>query len=155
MKKTVILISILVAAAALSWAAWFYHKNFSGSGPAFQPPPQDIARLLETTPPPSPAALQPHLALTAPLKLPPGFTISIFAKNLGNPRVLCLDPDGNLLVSLTHQGKVVALPDRQGRGVASEVVTVLRGPQSAPRPGLRARDRAEALRGRNHGSGDL
>ncbi len=127
MKKTVILISILVAAAALSWAAWFFHKNFSGSGPAFKPPSQDIARLLETKPPPSPAAPQPHLDLTSPLKLPPGFTISIFAKNLGNPRVLCLDPEGNLLVSLTHQGKVVALPDRQGRGAASEVVTVLQG----------------------------
>ena len=127
MKKTVILISILVAAAALSWAAWFYHKNFSGSGPAFKPPPQDIVGLLKTAPPPSPAAPQPQPALAAPLKLPPGFTISIFAKNLGNPRVLCLDPKGNLLVSLTHQGKVVALPDRRGRGAASEVVTVLQG----------------------------
>ena len=127
MKKTVIIISILVAATALLWAAWFFHKNFRGSAPAFKPPPQDIARLLETKPPPSPAAPKPHLALTTPLKLPPGFTLSIFAKNLGNPRVLCLDPKGNLLVSLTRQGKVVALPDRQGTGVASEVVTVLEG----------------------------
>ncbi len=121
MKKTVVIISILVAAAALLWAAWFFHKNLSGSGPAFKPPPQNIAGLLETPPPPSPAALK------SPLKLPPGFTLSIFAKNLGNPRVLCLDPNGNLLVSLTRQGKVVALPDRQGKGAASEAVTVLEG----------------------------
>jgi glucose/arabinose dehydrogenase len=127
MKKTVILISILVAAAGLLWAGWFFHENFRGSGPAFKPPPQDIARLLKTPPPPSPAAPQPQAALTAPLKLPPGFTLSIFAKNLGNPRVLCLDPDGNLLVSLTHQGKVVALPDKGSQGVADRVVTVLEG----------------------------
>ena len=64
MKKTVILISILVAAAGLLWAGWFFHENFRGSGPAFQPPPQDIARLLKTAPPPSPAAPQ---AATSPL----------------------------------------------------------------------------------------
>ncbi|MCL4502463.1 MAG: PQQ-dependent sugar dehydrogenase [Deltaproteobacteria bacterium] len=125
MKKTVsIVISILVAAAGLAWVGIFYYEYLRGAGPAFKAPPRDISELVETAPPPSPT---PQTALTAPLKLPPGFTLSIFARNLGNPRVLCLDPNGNLLVSLTGQGKVVALPDRQGKGVASEAVTVLKG----------------------------
>ena len=42
-------------------------------------------------------------------------------------RVLALDPDGTLLVSLTSRGKVVALPDKNGDGVADAVVTVLDG----------------------------
>ena len=62
-----------------------------------------------------------------PLKLPPGFAISIFAQNLPGARVLALDPNGNLLVSLTSQGRVVALPDKNGDGVADAVVTVLDG----------------------------
>ena len=61
------------------------------------------------------------------MKLPPGFAISIFAENVPGARVLALDPDGTLLVSLTSQGKVVALPDKNGDGVADKVVTVLDG----------------------------
>ena len=62
-----------------------------------------------------------------PLKLPPGFDIAIFARDLPGARVLALDPAGNLLVSLTPQGRVVALPDNHGDGVADAVVTVLDG----------------------------
>ncbi len=62
-----------------------------------------------------------------PLKLPPGFAISIFAKGLEAPRVLALDPEGTLLVSIPSQGRVVALPDRGGTGVAAEAVTVVSG----------------------------
>ena len=62
-----------------------------------------------------------------PLKLPPGFSIGIFARNLPGARVLALDPNGNLLVSLTSQGKVVALPDKNEDGIADAAVTVLEG----------------------------
>ena len=72
-----------------------------------------------------------------PLKLPPGFAISVFAKNLPGARVLALDPNDTLLVSLTSQGKVVALPDKDEAGVADAAVTVLDRPQPASRPGLR------------------
>ena len=96
-----------------------------GAGPAILPPPRDIAKDLQKTPPPAPEASTDSAAM--PLKLPPGFAISIFAKNLPGARVLALDPDGTLLVSLTSQGKVVALPDKNGDGVADAVVTVLDG----------------------------
>ena len=44
-----------------------------------------------------------------PLALPNGFSISIVAKDLGDPRVLAWDPKGTLLVSIPSQGKVVAI----------------------------------------------
>jgi glucose/arabinose dehydrogenase len=127
MKKPLILISILMVAAGLLWAGHFYWHNLRGAGPALKPPPQDIAKLLETAPPPSPAPPRPLDDPTDALKLPPGFAISIFAKGLGAPRVLCLDPEGTLLASIPSQGRVVALPDKGRKGVADEVVTVVSG----------------------------
>ena len=62
-----------------------------------------------------------------PLRLPAGFTISIFAKDLEGPRVLAQDRSGTLLVSLTKAGKVVALPDKDGNGKSAEEVTVVAG----------------------------
>jgi len=129
MKKPLILISILIIAAGLAWAGIFYYENLRGAGPAFKSPPQDIAQLLPASPPPSPSPPQLLDDPTGVLKLPPGFAISVFAQKLGNPRVLCLDPEGTLLVSLTRQGKVVALPDKDAKGVADQVVTVLEGLQ--------------------------
>jgi glucose/arabinose dehydrogenase len=61
------------------------------------------------------------------LKLPPGFAISVFARDLEGARVLALDPAGNLLVSLTSRGRVVALPDKDGDGTADTGATVLEG----------------------------
>ncbi len=127
MKKPLILISILIVAAGLTWAGYFYWQNLRGAGPALRPPPKDIAKLLESAPQPSPAPPQLIDDPSDVLKLAPGFSISIFAKGLGAPRVFCLDPEGTLLVSLTHQGKVVVLPDKDGNGVADKVVTVLEG----------------------------
>ena len=127
MKKTVILIPIIIMAAGLFGAGYFSWQNLRGAGPAGKPPPREITKLMSGTArsyTPSPPPLTDH---SGPLKLPPEFASSSFAKNLGNPRVLCLDPEGTLLVSLSRQGKVVALPDKEGSGVAAEPVTVLEG----------------------------
>lgn len=59
------------------------------------------------------------------LKLPENFSISIFAKNIDNPRVMTFDPNGNLIASLTTIGKVVALPDRNNDGKADEEIVIL------------------------------
>ncbi|HEV8439274.1 MAG TPA: PQQ-dependent sugar dehydrogenase [Methylomirabilota bacterium] len=61
------------------------------------------------------------------ITLPPGFHISVFASGLGSPRFMTLDPSGTLLVSIPSKGRVVALPDRDGRGKADTVVTVVEG----------------------------
>ena len=124
MKKPVVIIAIILAAAGLGAAA-FYWQNLRGAGPAILSPPRDIAKDLQKTPPPTPEASADSAAL--PLKLPPGFAITIFAREVKGARVLALDPAGNLLVSLTSQGRVVALPDKNGDGVADAVVTVLDG----------------------------
>jgi len=62
-----------------------------------------------------------------PLRVPDGFSISIFAEGIEKPRVLQRDPAGNIIVSLPSEGKVVALPDRNTDGVADEVVIVADG----------------------------
>ena len=125
MKKPLILISILIVAAGLTWAGLFYWQNLRGAGPAFKPPPQNIAKQLE--PPAGPPQAKWNEIDEAPLKLPPGFAISIYARDLPGARVLCLDPAGTLLVSLTRRGQVVALPETQSRGKADAAVTVLAG----------------------------
>ena len=123
MKKPVIIIAIILAAAVLGATVYFW-QNLRGARPAILPPPRDIGKLLEEPPPPEGIGALPS---SLPLKLPPGFAISIFAKKLPGARVLALDPNDNLLVSLTSQGRVVALPDKNGDGVADTVVTVLDG----------------------------
>ena len=60
-----------------------------------------------------------------PLSLPSGFSISIFARDLKNPRVMVTDPQGTILTSITSQGKVVALPDKDNDGVSEGTVMVL------------------------------
>ena len=70
----------------------------------------------------------PQNSTDFPLKLPPGFRISIYAKNLGAPRVMAFDPAGNMLVSVPAQGKVVALlPDKNGDGLSDETRTIISG----------------------------
>jgi len=125
MKKPVLIIAIILAAAGLGAVA-YYWQNLRRAGPAVLPPPQDIGRLLEK-PVAGPPAGPWNEIDQAPLKLPPGFAISVFARDLDGARVLALDPAGNLLVSLTSQGKVAALPDKNGDGVADRVATVLAG----------------------------
>ncbi|MHB9072333.1 MAG: PQQ-dependent sugar dehydrogenase [Desulfobaccales bacterium] len=125
MKKPLVIISIILAAVVLIWAGHFAWRNLRGAGPALRSPPKDIAQAPEA---PSGAGTPPLLEPSSSgLKLPPGFTISVFAVHVPGARVLAEDPEGTLLVSLTRQGKVVALPDKNADGVADDVVTVLQG----------------------------
>ena len=124
MKKPGVIMGIILSAAGLGSGA-YYWQNLRLAGPAVQRQPHDIAGLPEEGKGPGGGKYADPAAF--PLKLPPGFAISIFAKKLPGARVLVLDPDGNLLVSLTSQGRVVALPDPNGDGAAAAVVTVLDG----------------------------
>lgn len=127
-KKSLIIILICLALAGAVWLGFFYRENLRGIWPALKSPPEDIAKLLP------PAAVN---ETGFPLKLPAGFSaqggpifgwkISIFAKGLENPRVMAYDPAGNIVVSIPSQGKVVALPDKNGDGAADEIITVAEG----------------------------
>ncbi|MDB6121537.1 MAG: glucose sorbosone dehydrogenase [Pedosphaera sp.] len=59
------------------------------------------------------------------LKVPPGFQVNVFAKGLGNPRMLAVGDDGTVYVTCYDQGKVVALRDKQNKGVADEKQTIV------------------------------
>lgn len=73
-----------------------------------------------------------------PLNIPAGFHISLFSSKIGPLRFMAFSPDGILFVSMPsvaglyggsgiNDGKVFALPDRDGNGTADEVKTVLSG----------------------------
>jgi glucose/arabinose dehydrogenase len=72
------------------------------------------------------------------LNLPAGFRISSFSAKIGPLRFMAFSPDGILFVSMpsiaglyggsgVSDGKVFALPDRDGNGTADETKTVLSG----------------------------
>jgi glucose/arabinose dehydrogenase len=107
-------IAILILLTIFAW------ENLRGIGPAVKQPSHDVSGLINQA---SANATDADM----PLTLAPGFSISIFAKGLGKPRVMALDPDGNLLVSIPSQGRVVALPDRNKSGIADRIVTVIDG----------------------------
>lgn len=118
--RKIFLVLGTTAVAIGGWYLIFYYQQIN-LGPALNPPPADIADIIENTP----AGVQNSTGM--PLKLPDGFSISIFAKGLEKPRVLAHDPFGNLIASIPAQGRVVALPDKNGGGSADEIVTVLDG----------------------------
>ena len=66
----------------------------------------------------------PAAAQELPLKLPPGFRIEAFARDLIGARFMALDPGGTLLLSIPRESRVVALPDANGDGRADRVVVV-------------------------------
>src|SRR3989344_5339011 len=112
MKKFLIFVLVLVAVAGAAWASIFYFKNLRGIWPALIGPSEDISK-----------ALEPGVA--SPLKLPPGFSISIFAKDLPGARVMARDRFGNFWVSQTSEGTVSMLELEDGK--VARVTTILRG----------------------------
>ena len=61
------------------------------------------------------------------LRLPPGFTIAVFADSIPDARSLALGDRGTVFVGSRDAGVVYALLDRNGDGRADEGVTLLRG----------------------------
>src|SRR3989344_2701295 len=123
MKKLALNILIIIF-LALGVAGVVYYKNIKGALPAVLPPLGNIVEDINTT--------------EMPLTLPSGFSILIYAKDLGNPRVMHWGPDGKMLVSVPNQGKVVALSDSDGDGAAETYITVA---ENLNRPhGLAERD---------------
>jgi len=61
------------------------------------------------------------------IKLPPGFTISVYADNVPNARSMALGPQGTLFVGTRTEGKVYAIIDRNQDHTADEVIALARG----------------------------
>ncbi|HEX5167451.1 MAG TPA: PQQ-dependent sugar dehydrogenase [Thermomicrobiales bacterium] len=60
------------------------------------------------------------------LTVPAGYSISIYAEDLGAARFMALDEDGTVYVA-DRRGRVIRLPDNDDDGVADDVETVLDG----------------------------
>lgn len=67
----------------------------------------------------------PEFGVERKLLIPKGWKVSVFAAGVPQARFFALRKDGVLYLSLSRAGKVVALPDKNGDGVADRVVTVL------------------------------
>ena len=89
-----------------------YQKYYRAVAPAVLPPPKDITKFLPEDSVPPEAINETNF----PLKLPDGFTISIFAKNLSGARVMRFDSFGNMWVSRTSEGVVTLLEIDQKTG---------------------------------------
>lgn len=100
--KKIFIIAILIV-LLLGYFLW---QKYKGIYFANAPAGQNIADIIEkATKSPSPGENKTNL----PLKIPDGYTLSIYAKGLGNPRDLIFDPSGNVLVSIPARGKVSAI----------------------------------------------
>lgn len=56
----------------------------------------------------------------AKLRVPPGFRVNVFARDLDEPRWLALAPDGAVLVTETKQNRITRLVDADGDGGAED-----------------------------------
>jgi glucose/arabinose dehydrogenase len=61
------------------------------------------------------------------IRLPPGFKINIYAAPVPGARSLALGRDGTVFVGTRDEGKVYALPNRNGRSSADAVITIAGG----------------------------
>ena len=75
----------------------------------------------------TPQKLEFNESLLKQLQLPPGFQISVFAKDLGNPRNLAVASNGTVYVTRREQGDVLALRDTNRDGRADQKRTVASG----------------------------
>jgi glucose/arabinose dehydrogenase len=123
----------IILAISLGFLIYKFYPIYKGIKPAFLPGPKiQQTSPIPKSPPPSPKkekAILTDQALDF-LKLPENFVIQIFAKNINGARVIKEDPAGNLIVSLTKEGKIVSLPDLDQDGRADKVIVLLSGLQN-------------------------
>ncbi len=116
---------VLLAFGGFLYVAWPYR----GLVPTLVPPSVDLGNagpigpLATNTQDGQPGKNETGL----PLKIPQGFSMNVFAKELGSPRDLLSVTDGTLLVSIPAQGNVVLLEDIDRDGIAETTKIVLSG----------------------------
>ena len=129
-RSTKTVLSVAVGLGALLILGGLGIRTWRGIRPAVTSPAVPIGDLF----PPSPKSSlltspRPSLGPTPgfPLKLPDGFSITLYASGLQKPRALALDPFGTPLVSDLEAGTVQALLDENGDGVAEKTIPLLTG----------------------------
>src|SRR3989344_738612 len=111
MKKTFFIVATIIVSIAVGR---FYWKNLRGVAPAIKKPSQDITKLIDPG--------KNHTDFS--LNLPPGFSISIYAEKLKNPRDIT-QAGYTTLVSIPSEGEVIALPDRNNDYKADAIISVI------------------------------
>lgn len=98
--------AIILLVSILSWFVFFVWNNFRGAWPIVKKPSENISDAIKEG--------------KKPLSIEDGAAVSVYAKDLGEPRVLAFAPGGLLFVSVPGQGKIYALIDSNGDGAAEE-----------------------------------
>ena len=83
-----------------------------------QPPPPASVEIVGHVQ--EPAKLAPTPERIARLRAPEGFAITVFARDLTNPRMIAVADDGTVYVTRRNVGDVLMLRDRDGDGAAEE-----------------------------------
>ena len=65
--------------------------------------------------------------LDGKLRVPAGFAVSYFAKNLSDVRFMTVGPDGAVYASQPNEGRIIRMPDANRDGVADTVTVVVSG----------------------------
>jgi hypothetical protein len=66
-------------------------------------------------------------ALDGKLRVPSGFTVSYFARNVSGVRFMTVGPDGAVYATQPDKGRVIRLPDANKDGVADTTIVVATG----------------------------
>lgn len=104
MKKTLLVIGILVLVGVIA-AATYFLTVYNVYIPKYSDNPKSLD------------------AFT----VPEGFTMSVYAENVSDARVMTFDPRGVILVSQPDEGKISALIDENEDGVAEKIEVVAEG----------------------------
>jgi glucose/arabinose dehydrogenase len=119
-SASLIILGILI----LGWR--FYYLNLRGVGPAINNSPIDITTIVPTVEniinKDVATGTMPEVLESTPLKIPTGFSLGIFAKDLPGARVIVFDSLGNIWLSQTRQGTISKLIINNGRLVSQKIV---------------------------------
>jgi len=117
-KKILIILSVIVLLLTVLYSAIknTYHIDEKALVSLVKPPSEDITERLPQ-----------GSNLDSPLSIPEGFRLAVYANLEASPRVLAIDPNGVVLVSIPGDGKVVALPDRNKDGISDSIKDVISG----------------------------
>src|SRR5262245_7072652 len=99
MKKTTILVSLLIAALAIAAAAQLLELPEPFATPSVQNTAEVVTK-------PDSAHLRP----------PAGFSVSVYADNLQGPRTMLYAPNGDLFIAQSRAGSVIVLRDTNNDG---------------------------------------
>ncbi len=94
---------------------FFYWNYLRGNWSSILPPEKNITQIIEDSKNTKPSENKTKM----PIKLPDGFSISIYAKELTGARDLNVTPNGEVIVSLTSEGKVVVIKESENKIILS------------------------------------